>query len=186
MKTLKIVTLTTFTIASLGGGYGLSKVIFPNYVGEDKVLWETVRVHNNGTKRCQLLRKPEKEEDIPNLLEQVSKKPEEVIQDICITSWSNGLVGKDIGNNIQESLQVLEFWIRGRTQEIINKLLIGENYQGIQVLEDLGNQKESGVPDSSSESSNYTIEDLKKVCDVDGTSQTNWVIVKCPSVTKRN
>ncbi|CBZ40727.1 hypothetical protein, rapamycin associated [Mycoplasma suis KI3806] len=201
MKTLKVVFLSLVTIASLGGGYGLSKFVFPNYVGENKVLWETVRVNSkNGSKQCQLLEKPEKEVDISSFIQKViSSHNSQEFSNSCSTYWANNIIGStDINkavegtntgsDDVAKQQHQTELWIRGQGKDNFNKLLSNEPLGDVIGLEKLIEEidKESSpnpkpndkTPSSNTNPKSIDIEKLKSYCEVK--EENNWITVKCP------
>ncbi|ADX98205.1 hypothetical protein [Mycoplasma suis] len=200
MKTLRVVTLSLVTIASLGGGYGLSKFVFPNYVKEEKVLWETVRVNSkNGSKQCQLLEKPEKEVDISSFIQKViSSHNSQEFLNSCSTYWANNIIGStDINKSVEgittdsdsvaKQQHQTELWIRGQGKDNFNKLLSNEPLGDVIGLEKLIEEmdKESSpnpkpnetTPSSSTNSKSIDVEKLKNYCEVK--EENNWITVKC-------
>ncbi|CBZ40726.1 hypothetical protein MSUIS_06330 [Mycoplasma suis KI3806] len=165
MKVLKVVSLiTTFSIASLGGGYGLSKLLLKNYVPEEKVYWESVWILERGNKRfCRLLTKEEKSLRESSLKQKVIKDEQDSGE--CLTRWSENVPKED-------SRLDTEWIMRGESEEAIKDLIAGEPLMG-DLLE------ESKYP-KFSQADNKDIQFLKDNCVFRGKGEGNWVIVRCP------
>ncbi|ADX98201.1 hypothetical protein [Mycoplasma suis] len=99
MKTLKVAALATFTIASLEGGYGLSKLIIPQNIEEEKVTLESVWILEGGNKRiCNLVDVDKKEWTNLGMDGHPTRS--------CFTSWSKNLSKNQISWILNDELEV--------------------------------------------------------------------------------
>ncbi|ADX98209.1 hypothetical protein [Mycoplasma suis] len=189
MKTAKLFSLTLGSlVVTLGGGYSLNKFIFNRYVEDSKILWETVKVHSNGTKECNYMEQLKVEEDLEKILKTWESSSQ--INKYCATYWSSNISGKTVPD---KKNKILEYWIRSRTEDIINKVLKNEYFANVEVFEELDDElqkKKQDPPEPStkeSTDSGYTVNSLQDICHVDNKKDgSQWIILKCSKETKKN
>ncbi|CBZ40724.1 hypothetical protein MSUIS_06310 [Mycoplasma suis KI3806] len=161
MKALKVSLLSVFTVASLGGGYGLSKLIFKNYVPEEKVLWESVWLLEGGEEKLCWLKTKDNQEinNYENGTEGIKSKGP------CFTSWAENL-------SIKDKKLKTEWWVRGREKEKVVKEVLTQEV----LLDDLSDIQK--YPQFSQENKNTSF--FEENCEFNENVEGSWIIVKCP------
>ncbi|CBZ40723.1 hypothetical protein MSUIS_06300 [Mycoplasma suis KI3806] len=162
MKTLKVAALATFTIASLGGGYGISFWLSNRYEKDENVYWESVWILDGGKKRiCKLLTKKQKEEK-DKLISQKLKNDK--YSEECLTYWSKNVPKESSKLNT-------ELFIRAKDQKSIEDLVNGEILAG-----ELSDDKK--YPQFSN---GLSVDVFKNHCHYnEKVRQNGLIVIKCP------
>ncbi|CBZ40720.1 hypothetical protein MSUIS_06270 [Mycoplasma suis KI3806] len=168
MGALKVTALTCFSLAAFGGGIYGSTQIFK----EEEIPWQSLWIYkdsqeDSGTWKevCELpeelTKKNKSSKKVKRDLQGSQQEPSspEAENHCNLSDWFQKII-KD-----NKSKQKDGWWIKGRDEETINKMLENEPLLGDKIPEKL-ERKVENPPKSNEEKPSLKVEDLRKYCEV--------------------
>ncbi|ADX98197.1 hypothetical protein [Mycoplasma suis] len=164
MRALKAITISIISLASLGGGFELNRLLTDNYLEENDVEWESVWILGEGQQNiCSI---SHRKEGVKNNIDERGQ-----ITRNCFTSWAQNL------KKNKESSKA-EWIVRARSEDSVLGILGTETF-----YEDFFNKRrgDSSVSDNSNDDSEkITLQVLKEKCDYkEKTDKDSWINIKC-------